>query len=275
MRGEILAVWPNLWREVWLRVAVHDDAKNDMFCELFRELTKGLKTPPSEGRLAEIVNDPRAAKRAFRNASPDELRGESAALTFLEDAYDVLDDFGGAALAQHYFATLLSFVDRFSLRYDLSAPCRLCPTIPGIFTSLLRDLRELVDRDPHLHCLMAEFEAAVRDLRIDRTESRIKTCIQKQTNLLEGLARSCPGVTRATLGAMCDELKVWPHDSVRDGIKNLYKFASDYPGLRHGGMPGSARRPIDMRDLVAVSILMVGYVPYLTGLDSELVYSAS
>ena len=55
-------------------------------------------------------------------------------------------------------------------------------------------------------------------------------------NLLEALGGLNPTITANTLGQICDQLSViatprWPHDKVRDAIKDLYKFASDYPGF--------------------------------------------
>jgi hypothetical protein len=40
-------------------------------------------------------------------------------------------------------------------------------------------------------------------------------------------------------------------------------FASNYPGIRHGGNAGGKLRDVDMRDLV-MSILLAGFTPYLS-----------
>ena len=50
---------------------------------------------------------------------------------------------------------------------------------------------------------------------------------------------------------------------LKEAMQNLYRFASDYPGIRHGGTPSSALRVVDMRDMVAMSILLTGFTPYL------------
>jgi hypothetical protein len=56
-------------------------------------------------------------------------------------------------------------------------------------------------------------------------------------------------------------------------MKDLYGFASDYPGIRHGGTPASALRPVDMRDMLAMSILLAGFTPYLShAFDPDVVY---
>jgi hypothetical protein len=103
----------------------------------------------------------------------------------------------------------------------------------------------------------------VRDLRHDVSERRIKTCIQKQVNLLEAIGSAFPGVRGKTLGAICDQVGTWPHEKLKAAMKDLYGFASDYPGIRHGGTPASALRAVDMRDMVAMSILLTGFTPYL------------
>jgi hypothetical protein len=56
-------------------------------------------------------------------------------------------------------------------------------------------------------------------------------------------------------------------------MKDLYGFASDYPGIRHGGTPANALRPVEMRDMIAMSILLAGFTPYLSnGLNLETIY---
>jgi hypothetical protein len=141
------------------------------------------------------------------------------------------------------------------------------------YTSLVRNLRAVTNQDAHLDSLMKEFENAIRDLRTDCSDGRIKTCIHKQVNLLEAIGRACPGVTETKLGGICNQLDTWPHAAIKASLKNLYGFASDYPGIRHGGTPASAIRDIEMRDMVAMSILLAGFMPYLTDqINADLVY---
>ena len=279
MHSEFVGVWSDLWREVWLPLIDEplregeDDVPEDIFCELYREVAGALKDQPSIEALADVIDDPVQSREAFEKTTAADLAGEGALVTFLEAAHPALDDLGGDELSNRYFSLLSGFIDKFSLRYDLRHPCILCPTLPGIFASLVRDLRALTNQDPHLNTLMNEFEDAVRDLRHDGSDRRIKTCIQKQMNLLEAIGRAAPGVTENTLGAICNQVRTWPHEKLKEAMKNLYGFASDYPGIRHGGTPESALRAVDMRDMVAMSILLVGFTPYLAhGLNPDVVY---
>ncbi|WP_178082663.1 hypothetical protein [Pseudomonas sp. ACM7] len=92
----------------------------------------------------------------------------------------------------------------------------------------------------------------------------IKTCLQKQINLLEALGRDNPKVNEYALSSICDQLPHWPHAKVRNALKSLYGFTCDYPGIRHGGKPGSVEGNIEMRDMLALCILFTGFTPYLT-----------
>jgi len=273
MRGECIGVWSETWREIWLPLIDPDNVPEDIFCELYRELTTALKTQPSVEVLADIIDSPVQGREAFEKTSASDLAGERALVSFLEAAHSTLDELAGDDLSNRYFNLLAGFVEKFSLRYDLRRPCTLCPTLPGVFASLVRDLRVLTGQDAHLDALMKEFENAVRDLRHDCSDGRIKTSIQKQVNLLEAIGRTAPGVTGTTLGAICNQVGTWPHDKLKEAMKDLYSFASDYPGIRHGGTPANALRVVDMRDMVAMSILLAGFTPYLSSaLDADVVY---
>lgn len=276
MRGEFVGLWNDLWREVWGPLGLCSQAPRDTFCELYRELCSTLVSPQSDQVLACALDNPAKAKAAFRTISAGSIVRESALVAFLEVAYEVLDDIGGDALSNRYFQLLNAFVEKYNLRYDLRRPCLLCPTLPGLFASLLADLRAIASRDAHLDALMQELDDAVRDLRVDRSEGRIKSCIHKQFNLLEAIGRTFPGVTRTSLGSICNQVGTWPHDKMKEAIQNLYMFASDYPGIRHAGTPANARRAIEMRDLVSMSILLAGFTPYLSDqLDVEALYSGT
>jgi hypothetical protein len=273
VRGEVLPVWTEMRTHVWDKLERRATDHPDLYCELFRELNSSLKAPKSVEDLADITDNPAQAKRKFRSTKLSEIKSERAILRFLEGAHEVLEELGGDNLANAYYNLLESFLARFSLRYELRRPCSLCPTLPGLFARLMSELRCKARTDPHLWSLLTEFEDSVRDLHVDRTEARLKTCIQKQVNLLEALGRQCQGVRGNTLGAICEQVGSWPHDQLKEALKRVYGFASDYPGIRHGGTPANALRPIELRDLVGVSIALVGFSAYVTpNFDGECVY---
>lgn len=282
MRGEFVGVWSETWREIWLPLIdeplseSEEVVPEDIFCELYRELAKALKTQPSIEALADIIDDPVQSREAFANTTAAELVGERAVVIFLEAAHTALDDLGGDELTNRYFNLLTAFIDKFSLRYDLRRPCVLCPTLPGLFASLVRDLRALASQDLHLDRLMKEYEDSVRDLRFGCTDGRIKTCIGKQFMLLEAIGALDPGVTKNTLGDMCEQFNSWPHATIKEALKKLYGFASDYPGIRHGSRAKGVLRAIEMRDMVAMSILLTGFTPYLERrLSADAIYGSS
>jgi hypothetical protein len=270
VRGELIHVWRETWRELWqplIDVRLGDKGEvvpEDIFCDLYRELAEALKEPLSPERLADIIDDPVLSREKFEKTSMEDLSGERALVSFFEATHAALDELVGDELANHYFNLLAAFIDKFSIRYDLRRPCTLCPTLPGVFASLIRDLRTITSQDGHLDTLMKDFEDAVRDLRFGCTDGRIRTCVGKQFMLLEAIGATGPGITKNSLGAMCDEIASWPHAAIKESLKKLYGFASDYPGIRHGKNATGKLRDIDMRDLVAISILLAGFTPYLS-----------
>lgn len=264
MRGEFLSVWPETWSEFWSPLLDRDEVKNDIFCELYRVFAPSLKRKLSLEQLADIIDDSNQSRVAFESMQSSDIDSEALLIDSLEETHSTLEEYGGDSLTNSYFVLLDGFIKKYSLRYDLRRPCILCPTISGMFTSLFTNLREMTSQDNHLMGLMHDFEEAVRDLRHGCTDGRIKTCLAKQFMLLEALGATGPNITKNTLGEMCDEITNWPHATIKDSLKKLYGFASNYPGIRHGGSTKGVLRSVDMRDMLAMSILLTGYTPYLT-----------
>ncbi|WP_372988802.1 hypothetical protein [Sulfitobacter sp.] len=284
MRGEIIGVWSEMWRQVWRKLADHRDAPDDLFCELYRELNKSFtdQLDPATS-LAAIVDDTNQARVAFRGTKAAALQGELSALEFLERAHTVIEDFGSEALTNKYFLLIRDFLEKYSLRYDLRRPFSLHPTLPGVFARLMRDLRQVTSQDAALATLMRDFEDCVRDLKDDQSPRKVKQCISAQFNLLEALLKQHPDVVlfnatarreANTFGAMCDQTAVWPHAQIRESAKGIYRFANDYPGIRHAGTAASQIREIEMRDMVSITIMLAGFTPYFTqSLNANTIYS--
>lgn len=271
MRGDFSSVWPETWCAIWLPLTEVESSPPDIFCELYRELANALFERPSIEALADVIDDPEQSLKAFELSASCRFSSEKALVRFFESVFEVLEDLGGDELANRYFCLLTEFVEKYNLGYSLRRPCTLSLTLPGIFADLANSLKRLVSSDEHLAALHLAHEEAIRDLRFGATDDRIKTCISKQVNLMEAIAATADEVTRQTLGDMCDQLQSWPHPSVRTSLKNLYGFTSDYPGIRHGGNPRGQLRRIEIRDFSALSILLMGYSPYLTNaLDTNL-----
>jgi hypothetical protein len=205
MRGEFIGVWSEARREIWLPLIdqpLNDNGEGvpeDIFCELFRALAGDPKKPcalrktPSVETAADILNDPLQSRQAFETTTVNDLAGERELVGFFEAAHDALEELGGDALANRYFNLLAGFIDKFSLRYDLRRPCSLCPTLPGVFSSLVREIDALGIADANVAKRLRDFREAVHDLRMGQTEGRIANCVAKQVMLLEAVAAARGG----------------------------------------------------------------------------------
>jgi hypothetical protein len=153
----------------------------------------------------------------------------------------------------------------------LDEPFKLRFLLPGSFSNLYAELQRINVGNSHLSCLLKEFEEAFDTYTRDQTETHLKTCISKASNYAEGLASATHG-TPGTLGALCDRLTDWPHDKVKESLKNLYKFCSDYPGIRHAGDPASQLRVLGGKDSVMISVLLIAFSGYLSPqIDAQVV----
>jgi hypothetical protein len=134
---------------------------------------------------------------------------------------------------------------------------------PGVFASFYAEMARLHATDAHLGGLMSDFEQAFGSYVRSKQAHDLKTCISKASMYAEGLAAKTHGQS-GTLGALCDGLNCWPHATVRDSLKKLYGFCSDYPGIRHAGTPASKLRELECRDAIVLSMLLVSFSGYLS-----------
>lgn len=234
------------------------------------------KLDPAWKRMVEgITNDPQASREAFERTRAEDIAGERALVDFLESVHDTLEQFenpGDDALTNRYFNLLAAFIEKYSLRYDLRRPCVMCPTLPGIFANLVRSLTSVAELDINVARRLRDFKEALQDLRLGATEARIGNCVAKQIMLLEAIA-SAGGARGDDLAALCKAVSDWPHPAVRSSLLSLYGFASDFPGLRHGTPSRGMTRELDMRDMVAMSILLTGFTPHLNRqLSADAIY---
>jgi hypothetical protein len=224
-------------------------------------------------KFETALNSESAAREVFRELLC-QISTEAAAVNFLETAYNALATYGDPYLTDRFRILISKFFIGFSLRYDVREPFSLHATMPGVFSKLIAEIKRLSGEDEHLKNLYSEFEEAFSDLKSNRTQARIKTCLQKQFNLLEALGRNCPNVTETTLGAMCNQLS-FPHTTIKEIGKKLYGFGSNYPGVRHAGDANSAIRRLNMTDFVSLSLMLASFIPYVaSGLDSDRCYTA-
>ena len=152
MRGAFVAVWPELWRDLWVPLARHP-AFADLFVDLHREFIppptplKPILSMDAEELLAfrsvhqryeDVIADPGRARRAFRRWLATGVGTESAALAVLDRAHGVIEAYGDAAYVAAYVSRVERVIEKFNLRYDPCLPFGLHPTLPGVFAALMR-----------------------------------------------------------------------------------------------------------------------------------------
>ncbi|MFC3643090.1 hypothetical protein [Aquibium oceanicum] len=309
MNGDFKHVWKRLWSELWIPLADNRPHPELLFADIYR----GLKRPPSPpeepeqpsadafdagGNLAdpvvkakfdsyrnlldeyqkdrsdfELASTGQGSREALRNLLRSKADTELDAVVCLAKTYSTLVDLEDPELVLRFRSLIIEAIDTYSLGYVLVEPFVLVPTVPGVVSRLFQEMRRLTYNDPHLQQLHGEYEESCIDLNTEPTSGRIKSCIQKQFILVEGVAKQTFNVSGTTLGAICDQINLWPHATIKEVGKKLYGFRSDYPGLGHAGNPNATLRDVDLKDFIAISCMLAGLYPYLhAGMDSAVVY---
>lgn len=280
MRGYLRLVVDRAFAELWQPLTDHDGCPANVFAEIYAGLKPFLLEPEPEfvmeddgtihnksvgldHRVALAMSQPAAAEQLLADLSGADFASESATCQAFSGTYGVLHDAETADLPDSYLDLLNSFVERYSLRYYVDERARLWISFSGLAEALAGQLRLAAKGTPHLLEALNAFEHTLAECLAEPVETRIKTTIQKQVNVLEAFGSEHPLVSGNTLGRMLKEVGSWPHDSLNDAAIQLYKFACDYPGIRHAGTHESATRALDLRDLVGVTLSLVGFVAYL------------
>lgn len=272
MTGSLRQAWIYTPSDLWEQLAAYSikdtSAPPDLFNDLFKAVDEFLSVATPETQFEEIRNDPAVARANFLALEGTDFASESDIVAFLETAYEVITDYDLPGYEAFFKRLLRDFLRKYNLRYRLDEPFTLRFLLPGSFTNLYAELHRLNAANPYLASLLADFEHAFDAYVRKQSEANLKTCIAKASNFAEGLASATHG-SSGTLGALCDHLADWPHDKVKESLKNLYKFCSDYPGIRHAGTPSSALRALSSKDLTVASLLLMSFSGYLSPIVDE------
>jgi hypothetical protein len=275
MSGNLRQAWEYLPTELWEPLADYSvkeaAAPPDLFSDLFETADDFLSPHPTDTELEEARNNPDKAQQRFLALKGTDFASESAIVFFLEEANKVIADYEISGYEDLYRRLLREVLRKYNLRYRLDEPFTLRFLLPGSFSNLYTELHRLNVGNGHLSGLLTDFEKAFDRYARTQDPTDLKTCIAKVSNYAEGLASATHG-TPGTLGALCDQLTDWPHDKVKEALKSLYKFCSDYPGIRHAGNPAGVRRDLATRDMTLASLLLLSFSGYLSlAIDEQVV----
>lgn len=279
MKGHLGFVIDRAFSELWQPLTDHDDCPTNVFGEIYNDLRRFLKDPEpqyrreDDGAIRDVtagldswaslaLNDSAIAEELLIDLSNSDFASESSVLSAVSSTYSILGEVATDELANRYLYLLRIFVERYSLGYYVDDKARLWSSFPGLMASYFEWIKANATRSPHIYKQLSAFEHMLAESVDDPIETRILTTIQKQCNLLEAMGSSRADVDGNNMGSIADQIGTWPHENLKEAAKRLYGFASDFPGLRHGGTEGSDVRDLDLRDLIGVTLSLTGLVAY-------------
>ena len=104
MRGELIGVWPETWREIWAKLAKGSRYSDDLFADLYRELVpepQAPEAPPPPAELTEegellraqyptIIPGYHLNKRHWITATIDDRLPTDLLTGLVDDSYDLV-----------------------------------------------------------------------------------------------------------------------------------------------------------------------------------------
>jgi hypothetical protein len=275
MTGSFIQVWEYLWLDLWRPLGDfsqnNNSAPQDLFIVLFDTVDDFLSPGPTELELVEIRNDPIKAQQRFQTLKGTDFLNEFAIINFLEAVNQVIVDYEIPGFEEYYQQLLKTIIKKFNLRYRVDSPFIIRFLLPGSFNNLYVELHRINTGNVHLSSLLDDFEKAYDRYTRTQDPTDLKTCIHKASNYAEGLASVTCGQA-GTLGDLSNRLHVWPHNGMKEALQNLYRFCSDYPGIRHGGNQRHAHRLLAPRDAILTCLLVISFSGYLSSqIDEQVV----
>ncbi len=263
MSGSLRNHWSYTAQEIWEPLTNHEQAPQDLFSDLYNEVEDHLGVNTSQALFEEIRNDPIIARTKFLAIKGTDFASEMEIAEFLGEAYEAIEDYGIPGFSEKFKSLLRTFISKYNIRYRLDDPFKLRFLLPGSFANLYNDLRRINTTNAHLQTLWSDFEEAFDEYSHESTERKLNACLTNASKYAEGLASSTLG-KQGTLADLADQVSEWPHMALKQSLKKLYGFCSNYPNLRYAGNPASAIRNLDSRDSIIVSVLFVAFSGYLT-----------
>jgi hypothetical protein len=263
MIGSLLDHWKYTWSDLWSVLARSRRAPDDLFVELYRTVSDFLQNPPEYKQLELIMNDPIQAKQAFENLRGEDLGSELAVISFMEAAFGAIGEFEITRYENLYKRLVKSFIKKYNLRYRVDDPFCMRLILPGLFAGFYDNLTRVNRSDPNLKVLMNNFELSFGSYVRTKQAHELNACISTAFIYAEGIAAKTSGKNKP-LGDLCDYLQCWPHVTVRESLKKLYGFRSDYPGLGHSGSPEGKLRELEPRDAIVVCLILLSFSGYLS-----------
>jgi hypothetical protein len=228
--------WHYLWESVWVPLRKKSYASDSMFIELYERQSRKLKLKLDKA----AYDDPKIALKEFKKQFVSlEEPTEQACIELLEDFYKILLNMD-ARLCYDYKILLETFVQRYNLRYFLTADCKIRLSLMGLMISQYATLKDTLSNNPLRHACLTHLEDNV-GLFYEKTGEA--NCIRAANNLLEGVAIDKANDGSKTLGAALRAKAFkdcFPHEALIEPTDAFWKFSCDFPNLRHAGMQPKA-----------------------------------
>lgn len=266
----LLSNWKLMIEDICVKLENSKNSIDDLYPILLRTYLEQLGSEDLEDETSilfnAINNIPLAIEEFYKLPPPPT---ETDAVNIVEAYYNSLlesDD----RLAEEYMNYLQSFLSRYNIRYCVCPPCRLSLTISGLLSTqfdYIKHFAELKGPSSRIECINI-LEKHLREIERSYEENH---CIEDSIKLIEYFLYDV--TNESTLGEAMDHTdNLFPHESIKESIKNYYKFSNEYPNIRHIGNPKSAKRSLNKSDGILSLSIAIAYSAFITQNHQAILY---
>lgn len=257
--------WEKLNNDLWKTVEKSVTAPADMYIELLRFRLLEIEIDElTKAENVEALNNGEVARERFRGLPTPS--SEADCVLFLMGYYEVLQRFN-TEIGDRYRKKLSEWLTEHNLRYRITKNCELELTIPGLLATEYEFMKQSLEVNAERAEALQDLEKILSKLS---DEDELRNCIRTASNLLEGVVIDRSTVHARTLTEALPGCQgVFPHNSLENCVKNIYKFCCDYPNIRHPGNPANRIRPLKKDDALLIITLTLALGTFISDNDAS------
>lgn len=257
----LLPNWKMMIKDICIKLESSKNSIDDLYPVLLRTHLEQLKSEDLENEnstLFNAINNIEIAIKEFYKLPlpPTEID----AVKIVEAYYNSLYE-SDEKLAEEYKNYLGSFLLQYNIRYCVCPPCKLSLTLAGLLSTqfdYIKYLSKITGPSSRMECIKI-LEKHSREIERSYEENH---CIDDSIKLIEYFLYD--KTKQSTLGEAVDHSDIlFPHESVKNSIKNYYDFSNDYPNIRHIGSPKSAKRSLNKSDGILALSIAIAYSAFI------------
>lgn len=266
----LLPNWKIMLDDICIKLENSKYSIDDLYPVLLQTYLEKLKSKDLDDEnspLFNAINDIERAIEEFHKLPPPPT--EIDAVNIVEAFYDSLYD-SDEKLAEEYKNYLKDFLFKYNIRYCVCPPCKLSLTIAGLLSTqfdYIKYFARISGPSSRIECIKI-LEEHLREIHRSHEEHH---CINDSIKLIE--YHLYDKTRQSTLGEAVDKSNsLFPHEALKNSLKEYYRFSNEYPNIRHMGFQDTVKRNLNKSDGILALSIAIAYSAFIIQNQDAILY---